>query len=609
MAGHDFVVFCDNAEAQALLLQNAVTFKTKVDLLTSEELAGIEKSSIQYMDSWYRYQEFSKYKGLHLGSLYSFDFSFFDRIVLSVEKVIKAIEKEQPGVIVVSGSNRALTEDVICARGIEGVTCETYRMNPYEAMKSRLLGNPYLRYLMKSFNIRVLINEVRDYVFPIPREFMLKGEGGGRIKKNSVLVTAISRNEVCAAANPLRELTKRGHATVVFVIDGDGGRVLKRLELEGLGGYIRPGDLFNRHYKSLYRKVRAKLGKDWHGISNDAGFRDSLSYRGVPVLRYVSNEKLRWMVTKLSPYWAIIYEMISDLIKYSSVKAVIAMNDTINLGRVVATAAEESHIPSIDIQHGAFGSFPARAVAAKWCVWSDFDRDLLIREGIPACKLAVAGNPSYDSLISKRYEADAIKKKVRISGGYSSVITWAPTAEWFLCYHGEDYNERMFQGLQEVAGRCRDVKFLFKPHPSERVKRFKKILDKSSLGNVSIVDPEQSIDEILYISDIVMSWNSSVLVEAVILDKPIIGMNFFGQSEKVRCVSEGVAIEARGVGELENAIKDITSNNGDIAGSMKRARAAYIEKFLFRADGRASGRIVDILEDLMKDFSSQSCSL
>lgn len=149
--------------------------------------------------------------------------------------------------------------------------------------------------------------------------------------------------------------------------------------------------------------------------------------------------------------------------------------------------------------------------------------------------------------------------------------------------------------------------FMFKPHPAERVKKFKKLLDKS-LGNVSIVDPDHSIDEILYISDIVMSWNSSAIVEAVICDKPIIGLNFFGQRENVRCVSEGIAVEARTVGELEKAITDIISNNGNIAGFMKKARTEYIDKFLYKTDGNASGRIADILEDLIANRPSKTFS-
>jgi hypothetical protein len=474
----------------------------------------------------------------------------------------------------------------------------------FETIKSRFLNNAYYRYLTRSFKLRILLNEIRDYIFPLPREFTMKGKGAGRIKNGTIVVTAMSRNEVISSAAPIRELEKRGYDTLTFVMDCDGGGVLKRLKVEGFRKYIRPGDLFNRHYRNLYEEVSRSIKNRWHEVSNDPGFRDYLLHKEVPILRHVSTKKLEWMITKLSPYWAVIFEMFYDLVRNSSAKAVIAMNNPINLGRVAAAAGNEASIPTIDIQHGSLGSIAARFTATKFCIWSDFDRNLLAGHGISGDKLAVTGNPAFDSIMAKKFDACAIKQKNGISDAYRSIILWAPTAEWFFCYSGEDYNERMFRGLQEIAARHRNILFMFKPHPSERVKRFRKILDES-LENLNIVDPDQNIDEILYISDIVMSWNSSVIVEAVILDKPIIGMNFFGQSEKVRCASEGVAIEAKSIEQLEKAIRDITSNNEDVAGLMKRARVAYIEKFLYRTDGLATSRIADTLEDLMKNHPSK----
>lgn len=439
-----FLIVCDNAEAQAALLNKRVSFKAKSDYLTKEELNRIRQVSIQYMDDWYKHNDSLEYKGIHLGSLYSLDFSFIERIVLYIEKIIKVTEREQPHVLFVSESQRPLAENIIHVCRFENIRIETYRLNFFEALKSRIINNPYYRYLTRSFKLRILVNEIRDYVLPIPREFMMKGKEAGRIQNNSILVTVMNKNEVISSANTIRELQKRGHNTIIFTIDCDGGGVLKRLETEGFVEYVRPGDLFNKHYKGLYKEICGKIEKRWSEVSNDPGFRDSLLHKGVPVLRYVSPEKLAWMVTKLSPYWAVIYEMVSDLIRNVSATAVISMNDSINLGRVAATAAHEKSVPSIDIQHGAFASISAAATATKWCIWSNYDRNLLIEEGIPDHKLAVTGNPTYDSMMSKKYDACAIKREMGISETFKTIISWAPSVEWLFNYSEEDYNERTF---------------------------------------------------------------------------------------------------------------------------------------------------------------------
>lgn len=596
--GDDFVIISENASVQTILLGKEISCKTRSDYLTHDELNAITSISIRYMDNWFYYKNFSLYNTIHLCSLYAMDFGFIERIILYIEKLIKAVQKERPQKIIVSESYKSLTENVIRLHTNGDIECEEYISEPLQKTISRLRNNPYYQYLKRA-NLHTMIKEIRDYVFPLPREFRMKGNSGINIANESIIITAVHQNEVNVSANPAIELANRGFNLTYFVIDCDGGRVLKKMKAAGFR-YIRPGDLFNQKYKKLYKDIRKRFKNIWLEISNDPGFWDSLLYKEIPVLRYVNREKLKWLIAKVSPFWAVIYEMLLDLFKKITVKAVIAVNDPITLGRTAAFAAERLSVPSIDIQHGSFMSIPARAVADKWCVWSDADKQLLVTMGIPHNKLEVTGNPAFDTLITPKFDADSIKLKFGLSSRYKTIVTWAPTAAWLFYYSEENYNEKIFAVLQDVARRHRDIMFIFKPHPSERINRFTRIQDKS-LSNILIANPQQSAYEIMYISDIVMSWNSSVIIEAVILDKPIIGLNFFEQAETLRCVSEGVAIEVSQMKELEEAINAIILNKNNMADSMKNARRGYIEKFLYKADGRSSSRIADLLEDLVTD--------
>ena len=597
------MIICENAEIQGLLNKQGIIFKTKHDYLSNDELSKITDISIKYMDTWFYHGNATLYKNIHLGSLYAMDYVFFEKIILYIEKISKAIEKEGPSVIVVPACYELLTEDIIRTSQFKHIRCQVYKLGPLEKLIDSFINNPYYRYFKKSANVGLMINEMRDYIFPLPREFKMRGKNIHNIKENSILVTVINRNEVHTSANPARELEKRGYEVVFFVVDPD-GEVLNKLKAEGFNKFIRAGDLFNERYEDLYGDICSQFKNHWTKILNDPGFWNSLVYKGIPVLRHANCEKLKWMVTKLSPFWAVIYEMmISDLFRNMSIKSVIAMNDMILLGRITAFAAAELSIPSIDIQHGMYIDIPIRAIASKWCVWGESVKKLFIEKGLPLAKFEVTGNPAFDTLIPAKYDADNIKQTLQIPNEFKYIITWTPSAEWFFGTSGEDYNEKIFYALLELASEQNNTMFIFKPHPSERVRRFKRMLHRS-LKNMMIVSSMHNMNEVLYISDIVMSWNSSMIVEAVIHDKPIIGLNFFGFAENVPCVSRGVALEARDSTELKKAIDCIHLNKDNICGVMKAARERYIKDYLFRADGKASKRIADTLEELMQGCKS-----
>ena len=240
----------------------------------------------------------------------------------------------------------------------------------------------------------------------------------------------------------------------------------------------------------------------------------------------------------------------------------------------------------------------------KWCIWSEEHKKSLMERGIAGDRLVVTGNPAYDNLFSCEYDKSKIRTCAGIGEDYEKVITWAPSALWPSYRCGENYNEKIFAELQRLCRKFASVMFVFKPHPSELVRAFHRLADRS-LKNLIITEADRNATELFYISDIIMSWNSSVITEAVVLQKPIIGLNFHALPEKAPCVSEGVALPARNPAELEKAIGRIFSNEGNILEIMSHARAGYIEKYLYKADGMASSRIADTLEDLIKNPPSK----
>lgn len=84
-------------------------------------------------------------------------------------------------------------------------------------------------------------------------------------------------------------------------------------------------------------------------------------------------------------------------------------------------------------------------------------------------------------------------------------------------------------------------------------------------------------------------------MEAVALNKPVIVLNLSGEPDPVEYVKEGVALGVYRKEDLGPAIKSLLIDDSQLAGNRKR----YIEKYLYRVDGRATERVVNLINQMI----------
>ena len=98
-------------------------------------------------------------------------------------------------------------------------------------------------------------------------------------------------------------------------------------------------------------------------------------------------------------------------------------------------------------------------------------------------------------------------------------------------------------------------------------------------------------------TDVVIGFksNSSSLIYALIAKKPIILYDFFGGYSSW-LLKEGLALELKDISELPQLIHRAVKSNP----ATKEKFDAFIEKYLYKADGRSSERLSNALFKLLE---------
>jgi len=594
----DLVVFSVNPDVHTYLEQKEERWRVIKDCLSHEDTLSIYRKSQEFMDSWYLYRDITQYKGLHLGELFFIDILSFEELLRFILRLRTVLELEGTDVVAAPANRVRLVRDIL--KGIPGRSVECLPIKPGFKRKVRdiFLRNPYVRYLFGSRRYKEKLKEIWCYFTHYPAGFGRKGPSSPALNDADVLVYFAHAGNVRVSGAPVRELMRRGHKVLLLVQDLDSGNVIKALEAEGFREYVMLGDIAGPSARRLYRDLRDEFSRRWSEVANDEAFLDSLVYEGVSLMRHINIPKYRWLVKHQVPYWALLIEVVIGLIESLGIRMVFATNEMIASGMSVAMAARLMGIPSVDVQHGApIKPIRARCMVDRMFVWSENDMDAYVAAGMDGRGIEVTGHPGYDSLFSAHFDTAGIRAELAISDNYRHVILWAITYSYFDYHAGLNPNKSMMDYILTLSDEYEDCFFLLRPHP---VDPLCEMGNKFLRENVRMCDHSMPVQDILHISSIAITWNSTVIMDAVVMNRPIIGMNIYLDGEAIPCVSEGVALEARDMDSLRASIDKILTDRGSVIGNLASARKRYVEKFLFRHDGMASSRVADSIESMMK---------
>jgi UDP-N-acetylglucosamine 2-epimerase (non-hydrolysing) len=211
-------------------------------------------------------------------------------------------------------------------------------------------------------------------------------------------------------------------------------------------------------------------------------------------------------------------------------------------------------------------------------------RDNLLREGVPAGRVHLTGNPVIDALvfIVEQIDRDPPVIPGVPDDGSRTVLVTGHRRENF----GGSF-EAICRAIAELARRFPDVRFVYPVHLNPNVREpVNRILRPAELANVVLLDPlpYREFVALFRRATVVLSDSGGVQEEAPTLGKPVLLMR--DTTERPEAVAAG-AVKLVGA-DFERIVAETTRLLTDPAAY--RAMATVSNPY---GDGRAAGRIVE----------------
>jgi hypothetical protein len=223
--------------------------------------------------------------------------------------------------------------------------------------------------------------------------------------------------------------------------------------------------------------------------------------------------------------------------------------------------------------------------ANRVCTLDSRTAQSLLGAGRLPHEVVVTGNPAFDRLTHPGLEQEAAElRKVRQWGG-NWVILWAsqpePKNHPFTGAPGDTMlPEKILQALRVVLDRHHDWHLVIRPHPSEGNY-------KGRLGPREEASPgTESLPLILKSVDVVVTMTSTVGLEAVLLNKPLVTVDLSVFTPDMPYSERGFSHGVSKLDDLEAALLDVQQGRWQPAVEMGKA-------------GKATQHVIEVIDELL----------
>jgi len=260
------------------------------------------------------------------------------------------------------------------------------------------------------------------------------------------------------------------------------------------------------------------------------------------------------------------HEGLSAVTKHS--KLVVVVPGRSSDAILSAEIAKSKSIPSIEIQSGVISKFrrfvkpqTEEVIAIEPYGKSVYTEFL----GFPADKIEVLGfiKLELDTAPYRLMSQESIKEELEAHGVRKDLRTVVLATQPIGVDHAEEVAKVALAGVKSLE----DVQLIIKPHPSEDEAYFhayKNLAKKLKVKNYKILT-NFSIMPLIVASDVMMTYFSTVGLEAFALKKPVICINPFDTRPPVDLVELGVSLEAKSGAELTPLLEDYLSDNAAVS--------------------------------------------
>jgi UDP-N-acetylglucosamine:LPS N-acetylglucosamine transferase len=167
-----------------------------------------------------------------------------------------------------------------------------------------------------------------------------------------------------------------------------------------------------------------------------------------------------------------------------------------------------------------------------------------------------------------------------------------------------DISNRLAYTVIKAMTKLPEYYLIIKIHPEEKIDFYQKLLNQFGLKALIVEDIELLYDLISLSELVISAEDSTVGLQVTMLHKPLICVNLSKLPHCQDYAEKGVAIGVRHEEDLLPTIKSIIEDE-KIRKKLERNRKRYIYEHAYKQDGKASERVVKLINKILLETEKE----
>jgi hypothetical protein len=286
-------------------------------------------------------------------------------------------------------------------------------------------------------------------------------------------------------------------------------------------------------------------------------------------------------------------------------KVLVVGNDITLEGRTGCRVAASRGVLSAMFMHGSLAGDTLHSMhcADRVFVYGDVQRQALMHQGMGAERIVICGSPNLDHLPRQTGQVHPLlQKRLGIRPGDPWVLA-ATSGPGHRISHR--HHRIVIEQLQRLSRALPDVPVVVKLHRKDRLDYYRKALRDCDGTRLVVVAEEtygfpRDIFEWLQGCSAVLTGASMVAVEAMLMDVPVVTMDFCAEVRDVDFIDFGATTHVTTAGALEGTVREILAAEAPCA-EVNAAVHTYLKAAFHSLDYSSSQRGVEALRDIIRD--------
>lgn len=283
-------------------------------------------------------------------------------------------------------------------------------------------------------------------------------------------------------------------------------------------------------------------------------------------------------------------------------KVLVVGNDLTTEGRAGCRVAAAEGVPSAAFMHGSISGDRLQRyhIADLIGVYAPTHRQVLAQHGLDTRRIAVCGAPYLDS---RPRQSGQVHPQLQTQLGLKNGTPWvlvATSGPGNRISH--EHHRQVIQELKSLARAIRPVPLVVKLHRKDHVDYYREALEGHTHDKMIVVAEDtpgfpRKIFDWLQGCSLVLTGASTTAVEAMLMDVPVVTMDFCDEIHDVDFIDAGATIHVTTREGLQQAVQGILGEPMPPAELRARAQA-YLTDAFDALDGQSSRRCAQALRTL-----------